>query len=670
VAELHAKVTFLGDVKDLLKKIRQGKVGLNDMGKAVQQHSRQFMMAGAAIGGALGGLAKQGIAWGTTVDRMAESTGQAHEEMSRLAYSAELYHGSAQKVEKGLRNLAQKAMYAKDGMATYRREFERAGVDIEEWTRNGAHLNDLLLELADSYAKNEDGAEALGSATILLGGRQSELIPWLKQGSAAIKAQFEEADRLGITLDSTTAKGMEHAGTEIKKLGLMMRGFGIAVTEAVLPAIDQIVPKAMDGVAAFQQWSTASKTAAVKTAAFAGGGLLAIGVIGKLTAAFPPLTAALAIGVAAWTGNAIAVEWMRTKIANLGQEIRDQGPEVSAWVTGWQKTLVFFEAFRQASKLGFLDLVEFKRVYAELLELPAQYGEELGPSLTEWLAAQQFEEDSARVRAEFDEMMAKIADVGDEALSFEEKYAGLLGTLSVEPPATSWLDEFLDKLRQSARYMGDVASGVRSVTSEVSGGFSSGLQKGYTFADELVTKLREFDEWAQQNMFGALVNNMEDAFADMAPTFAGFFDSLKNAMAGFLRDLLGTFIKQKLAELAATKIAEVGKALMGGPFNPWLLAQIPAIIAAYGAAVAGISRIKSFAESAVVTRGGEMTGSFHAGDVILGPQAMRGLLKGQLAGGGQVTIHQNFYGGAPDAMTLRTENRRLADMLRRQMRRE
>ena len=643
---LKAKVTFLADVKGLLKGVDSIEGRLNKLGGTMERHSRGFMVAGGAIMGALGGLAAQGIAYGTTIDRMAESAGQTHEEMSRLAYSAELYHGSAEKVEKGVRSLAQKMLYAKDGMATYRREFERAGIDVDAWGDKLPPVNDILLELADSFAANADGSEVLASATVLLGGRQSELIPWMKQGSAAIREQFGEAEKLGQVLDSETSKAMETLGTEMKNVRLMARGIGVDIALAAAPAIEGLTGNLRDLVEEFKSWSPATRTATIEMGALSGATLLGAAVMGQIAPLIGgaaatiggPLVLSLFGAGAAWIGLNAVVEKANTLIRE-GSELQAVGATgLKAWAM----------AARNASTgiFGFVHGLRSAREEWEDLGAEMQ-----GPSVDEWLDAKKAEEDlakyEARIKALSDrlnsDLVNGLSSAATAASVSETSFANFMETIGLGQQPLEDFTVLMERLGFGASITAEAVGTIVGPLTEAGEGIAALSELTTTTFDEMTKSMVETLPRAAK----AMVSSFGRVYGELGALDKMTWKTMKKAAAQGLKSMLDMFIDATLGKLLATKIEEIAALGMKAFSNPAALAYIGVIAGIYGTAKAAIGGINSFDESATFTRGGQITGSMTIGDTIISPDAMKNLMKGDM-GGTTITVNANFngvYGG-------------------------
>ena len=644
--DLKAKVTFLADTKGLIKGVKTIEGRFDKLGRGLERHSTKFLAAGAAMGAALGGLAAQGIAYGTTIDRMAESTGQAHEEMSRLAYSAELYHGDAQKVEKGTRRLAKAMSDASDGMATYQRAFDKTGISATDNAGNLRTVNDVLLDLADYMASGANETEKMAVAQDLLGGRQSELIPWLKQGSDAIREQFKEADRLGMTLDSETAKAMESLGTEVKEVRMVMRGLGVDVASVALPAITSLTRGVKDLVAKFQELPQAMQAAHIENVAFGAGTLVTIGLVTKLGVALgvAGLSAALS-GVALIMGTvAIGYNTLQSKMQGYVEQLAVAKPEEIDDI-----------ARKHGIAAGLKAAID---LYPVLIGLRAQYiAQETGLG---------------------------TGGGGGGGGGGGVGAGGGDGTPTPDPTpvdatAAAWrayydaLSAGFSHLEIANLLLSDVDLGLADVR-----GATEGLIEPLAYLGEEVAMLSEpfadLELFMSQSIPGA-AEVMMTAFAQIYGELGSLnkvtWDTMKKATAQGLKAILNMVEAAALAELMVTHFKEMGKITMTSLMNPLNLLKLAGLGAAYGAAKAAVSSINSFDESAVITRGGSLSGNVSIGDVIVSPDAMKNFMKGGGGSGGRsVQVSVTFNGSyAGDSSGFRDDLDYLADRIALEMER-
>ena len=634
MANYTAKVTWYADVVKLVRGVKQIDRSIDGLGRRLERHSTKLLATGAALGGAFAGLVKQGIDYGTTVDKIAEVSGVAHEEVSRLAYSTELYHGNSQALLKTLKPLANAMAEARDNSAEYVDEFERAGIEVtDRMTGKLRSLSDVMLDFADYASTASDKTEVLAVASKLLGRGATELLPWLKQGRDALAENFKEAERLGRVLDSETAKALEATGTAVKDMKLALAGLGTDLATTVSPLIVTFSENVKDLLASFQDLTPAAQETAIKLAGIGTAGLLAGGLIGKLAGVLGTTVAGGLGGITLLVGGLVTEFVLLEGAAKNAIEAIDLNKlEEGARKAGMWAGLL-------AGVKGAMAAIGVNMYGAEgQVGIPANFP----PS--------------------------SMAGGGAAAGGGGGGGGGVIPTSEIEDadPVLRGAAEAIQSVTSEVYSLGDASGDVFPNLFE---SFGSIIEVGATFQDVMNNISASFGEDLAQNAdaLAGFMAGSDALWEDFAKKQGKFFATLKKAMAQFLRDTLSMVVKSALGELLAFQIKEVGKAMMEGQLNWGALAAIPGIMAAYGAATAALSGIKSFGTSAVIQQGGILQGEFERGDVIFSPSDM-GALKAALAGGGgggktvNVTLYLN---GSQSGVgqELRATGRWLADMI-------
>lgn len=109
-----------------------------------------------------------------------------------------------------------------------------------------------LAQLADKFAAMEDGPEKVKLATEKLGRGGAALIPFLNSGSKGIAELREEAHQLGLVINEETAKGFEEFGDNLDRLEGAWKGVKTQIVSAVLPAMSDLVDKALEWIRTHQ----------------------------------------------------------------------------------------------------------------------------------------------------------------------------------------------------------------------------------------------------------------------------------------------------------------------------------------------------------------------------------------------------------------------------------
>ncbi|HXG46253.1 MAG TPA: hypothetical protein VNO52_01415 [Methylomirabilota bacterium] len=169
--------------------------------------------------GALARFTQQAITTADEMGKLAQKTGVAVEAMSGLAYAAELNEVSQSELQLALKNLSE--------------EMVKAG-------RGNVALEEELLALADQFAAMPDGAEKAALAVEKFGRSGLEMIPLVNQGSEAIRAQLEEARKLGAVIGPQFAANADRFNDNLTRIGTLFKGLFLGVAEQLLPTLIEL----------------------------------------------------------------------------------------------------------------------------------------------------------------------------------------------------------------------------------------------------------------------------------------------------------------------------------------------------------------------------------------------------------------------------------------------
>lgn len=246
---LSANTTAL--TKDLKRSTRITQKSAKDMERAFKIVGAALIALGSAAAIGLGVLIKKSIDTADQMNKMAQSVGLSTESLSGLAFAAELSDVNLEELGARLTNLNRRAKEAERGVISYRLSFDALGIELTDAQGKLRGTEDLLLDIADSFSKMEDGTRKSAIATDIFSNAGVKLIPFLNQGREGIKALTDEAERMGLVIDTKTAIAAEEFNDNLTRLGKTLTGLGNIVAATLLPVFvkltDRFVAFVKDG---------------------------------------------------------------------------------------------------------------------------------------------------------------------------------------------------------------------------------------------------------------------------------------------------------------------------------------------------------------------------------------------------------------------------------------
>jgi hypothetical protein len=144
-----------------------------------------------------------------------------------------------------------------DDMVVGLRKFDQAMTGIGKGAAGQAILRELgvtskdnkeaLLQLADQFAKMEDGPRKLAETTAIFGKSAATLIPLLNKGRDGIREWEAAVDAVGPKIGTDAVATNEKYRTSIEKLSLQWDAFKVGVMGDVLPTLSKLADH-LDGV--------------------------------------------------------------------------------------------------------------------------------------------------------------------------------------------------------------------------------------------------------------------------------------------------------------------------------------------------------------------------------------------------------------------------------------
>lgn len=229
-------------VIDLLLKTGAFETDTKKAERRLKEMERTAKRVGAAIGTAIvGGVTAATYAIRsqiTAMDELSKAALRAHmptEEFSQLAYAGSLADVEMGNLVTSMGRLARAQSDAQRGLATQTDAFEKLGIAFEDANGKMRSGMDVLKDFADVVQSRQGDPEVLAAGMQIFGRSFQNLIPLLSQGRAGLEAAADEADRLGITLDTQAGKNAEAFNDNLTRMRTAVDGVWRAVASDLLP---------------------------------------------------------------------------------------------------------------------------------------------------------------------------------------------------------------------------------------------------------------------------------------------------------------------------------------------------------------------------------------------------------------------------------------------------
>jgi lambda family phage tail tape measure protein len=191
-------------------------------------------IAGSAIVGGLTAVVKKSIDAGDELFNLQAKTGVAASALIGIGNAAKLADVDVATLGKGLTKLNVNLVKAAEGNEDLARKFKALGVSVKDANGQVVPADRALKEIADRFADMPDGAQKAAAAVALFGKSGSDLIPLLNEGAASM-------EKFTYKVGEDFAARSDLFNDTITELGIKTNGFGLELTDALLPALQSIL---------------------------------------------------------------------------------------------------------------------------------------------------------------------------------------------------------------------------------------------------------------------------------------------------------------------------------------------------------------------------------------------------------------------------------------------
>ena len=246
---------------------------LNDMSKSTNDLAANVMKASNVLGflgTALAGISfvakiKDQIDMADSLNKMSQKAGISVEALSSLSHAGKLADVDVATLTGGIGKLSKTVLEASTGNKEAAATFTALKVSVQDAQGQIKPTDTILLDLAERFAKMDDGATKTALAMRVFGKSGADLIPFLNQGKDGIKALQVEAERFGIVVSTDTARAAEQFNDNLTKLQSAGQGLSLRLANQVLPTVVAFTEGLVEARKATSSLGAASRETAADT---------------------------------------------------------------------------------------------------------------------------------------------------------------------------------------------------------------------------------------------------------------------------------------------------------------------------------------------------------------------------------------------------------------------
>lgn len=222
--------------------VNSAQKNLKKFGDTATKVGRNMMLMSTLVTGGMYMMSKSTYDYGEAHLKVAKQTGLTVEQSQKLAYAAEQEFADFDTLTRSLPILTKYMGYARDGMDTYKREFDKMGITVTDSEGNLRSVYDVFMEMSDYMSDNGISAqEKTATAMGLLGRRGAELVPFLGLGRKGLEELGVELENTRGVMSQAEAETMKRFNDNLLKLKTTMAGIKDTIAIGVLPVFEKLI---------------------------------------------------------------------------------------------------------------------------------------------------------------------------------------------------------------------------------------------------------------------------------------------------------------------------------------------------------------------------------------------------------------------------------------------
>lgn len=243
-----AKISeLLGGLSEANTAVRESVDGMKEQLESLNTVAEHLRTAFLAITVALAGgemfeaTIEKTSQLGVQLEVMHAKTGAAVEDLSRLAYAANVSHVSFEELDVGLQRLARNLeMAATGGSKQVSDALKALGLSATDSQGKLRSLPDMLVDIAGKFQTMPDGTTKTAIAMDLFGRSGAQLIPMLDRGKAGMQEMMAQSDALGNTMTEKGVKSAVQYEDAMVRFHAAIDGLGRSIATSLMPSLSNL----------------------------------------------------------------------------------------------------------------------------------------------------------------------------------------------------------------------------------------------------------------------------------------------------------------------------------------------------------------------------------------------------------------------------------------------
>jgi len=240
ISQVETKLDHMDKKAKTASNNSAGSFGMIDQALGKMGINLGSLTAGFAVGAVvtgLGAMMKSAIDTADSFADMSKRTGVSVENLSTLSFAASQNGTTIESLDVSLKKLSTSMLGISEDGENAKNTLNKLGIQATDESGKLRSVDKVLLDVSDKFQAMPDGARKSALAVELFGKKGAELIPLLNNGSEGIKQFQEEAKRLGLEIDSTTAIMADQFNDQLDVLHRQVSAIGMSMASELLPSL-------------------------------------------------------------------------------------------------------------------------------------------------------------------------------------------------------------------------------------------------------------------------------------------------------------------------------------------------------------------------------------------------------------------------------------------------